>query len=66
MAPVATETNKQDTNDNLGLAELKAKATVQVEKRFNPFYSPSSGDDGDASYEYSQYKVHIDNNILNL
>jgi sulfonate dioxygenase len=26
-------------------------------KVFNPFYSPSIGDDGDDSYEHAQFKV---------
>lgn len=45
MAPVATNENKSAT------ANLKKEV-------FNPFYSPSIGDDGDDSYQYARYKVN--------
>ena len=51
MAPVATEPTRT-SYDNV--KSLKADAD---EKIFNPFYSPSIGDDGDDSYEYTRYKV---------
>ena len=54
MAPVATEKNDAQADR---IASLKAKAADTIEKTFNPFYSPSSADDGDSSYEYARYKV---------
>lgn len=50
MAPVATHDNAPAELDN-----------VQALKNsvFNPFYSPSIGDDGDQSYQYAQYKVSL-------
>jgi hypothetical protein len=45
MAPVATA-ERAPTEQNL-----------KQEPVFNPFYSPSIADDGDASYEYARYKV---------
>ena len=47
---------KNDTQEDR-IASLKAKAADTIEKTFNPFYSPSSADDGDSSYEYARYKV---------
>ncbi|GLB40278.1 putative taurine catabolism dioxygenase TauD, TfdA family protein [Lyophyllum shimeji] len=46
MAPVTVNQQPAPTEANL-------KAEVRV---FNPFYSPSIGDDGDNTYEHSQYK----------
>lgn len=46
MAPVAV-------NERAVPAEANPKAAAKV---FNPFYSPSIGDDGDDTYEYAQYK----------
>lgn len=51
MAPVA-DTTKTHSD---GIQRLKANS----EKVFNPFYSPSIGDDGDDGYEYSRYKVSV-------
>ena len=45
MAPVATKENPTSEN-------LKKDSGV-----FNPFYSPSTGDDGDETYQYARYKV---------
>ena len=45
MAPIATS-ERASTEQNL-----------KQEKVFNPFYSPSIADDGDASYKYAGYKV---------
>ena len=46
MAPVAT------TSAVNGMQ--RSKETI-----FNPFYSPSVGDDGDQGYEYAKYKVAV-------
>ena len=43
MAPVATSEHIEVASNS--------------EKVFNPFYSPSIGDDGNDSYKWSQYKV---------
>ena len=48
MAPVAVE------EKNAGTAVEKLKDDLKV---FNPFYSPSIGDDGDANYQYAEFKV---------
>ncbi|KAF9000670.1 alpha-ketoglutarate-dependent sulfonate dioxygenase [Cyathus striatus] len=47
MAPVATEK---------GLAPPDLKDTAKV---FNPFYSPSIGDDGDKAYRFAEFKPHF-------
>lgn len=47
MAPVAVSETPTPAQAN-----LKDDAKV-----FNPFYSPSIGDDGDDTYEHAQYKV---------
>ncbi|KAF8643264.1 hypothetical protein AX16_009148 [Volvariella volvacea WC 439] len=54
MAPVATQTEKtaQDVN-----AKAHAPHTEDDNvKVFNPFYSPSIGDDGDTTYRYAEFK----------
>ncbi|TDL20772.1 TauD-domain-containing protein [Rickenella mellea] len=48
MAPVADTTKSHPD----GIQRLKANN----DKIFNPFYSPSIGDDGDDGYEYSRFK----------
>ncbi|KAJ7592909.1 alpha-ketoglutarate-dependent sulfonate dioxygenase [Mycena floridula] len=48
MAPVAT-------NESAPAANLKV-AKAASDEVFNPFYSPSIGDDGDSSYEFAQFK----------
>jgi sulfonate dioxygenase len=53
MAPVATNTERAQKGPDL--QALKEDAS----KVFNPFYSPSIGDDGDASYKYAEFKVRI-------
>ena len=51
MAPVATQTSEQKTQNANG---QNLKSTQPI----NPFYSPSNGDSGDdAEYEYVRYKV---------
>ena len=61
MAPVATETQRQNEDPIKDLkAKINSESTVQkVIQSFNPFYSPSISDDGDATYEYERYKVSI-------
>ncbi|KAJ6623955.1 hypothetical protein B0H10DRAFT_2162282 [Mycena sp. CBHHK59/15] len=53
MAPVAT-------HDNIGVVpqptEGKLETLKDESKVFNPFYSPSIGDDGDDKYEFAQFK----------
>ncbi|EED79845.1 predicted protein [Postia placenta Mad-698-R] len=49
MAPVATTDNV--TSNGTDIASLKEAAKV-----FNPFYSPSAGDDNDGNYEFAKYK----------
>ncbi|KAK7436983.1 hypothetical protein VKT23_018798 [Stygiomarasmius scandens] len=48
MAPVATKTEFEQVS---AVQALKDEAKV-----FNPFYSPSIGDDGDADYKYAEFK----------
>lgn len=48
MAPVATT----DNDHAQPVTNLKEESKV-----FNPFYSPSIGDDGDETYKYAQFKV---------
>jgi sulfonate dioxygenase len=52
MAPVAT-------HENTTAEATKSKVEILKEenKVFNPFYSPSIGDDGDDKYEFAQFKV---------
>ncbi|KIK55139.1 hypothetical protein GYMLUDRAFT_248940 [Collybiopsis luxurians FD-317 M1] len=50
MAPVATNDKPAPTHD---VQSLKKEEDAQV---FNPFYSPSIGDDGDDTYVHAQYK----------
>jgi sulfonate dioxygenase len=50
MAPVAT--NDQPTTTANTLSQKKEENSVV----FNPFYSPSIGDDGDEAYVHAQYK----------
>jgi sulfonate dioxygenase len=53
MAPVATSTATERAPTESALKqEPVGKETV-----FNPFYSPSIGDDGDDTYQYAKYKV---------
>jgi sulfonate dioxygenase len=47
-------TSESTLASNLDKVHLKED---QAEKVFNPFYSPSIGDDGDNAYEFSRYKV---------
>ncbi|KAJ7285146.1 hypothetical protein C8J57DRAFT_1290560 [Mycena rebaudengoi] len=51
MAPVAT-------HENTTAEATKSKVEILKEenKVFNPFYSPSIGDDGDDKYEFAQFK----------
>ena len=62
MAPVATETQRSNVQDESTVKDLKAKINSEnnvqkVIQSFNPFYSPSIADDGDKTYEYERYKV---------
>ncbi|KAI3607882.1 alpha-ketoglutarate-dependent taurine dioxygenase [Moniliophthora roreri] len=50
MAPVAT--TKEAEADSV----QKSKDNLKV---FNPFYSPSTGDDGDTSYKYAEFKPYF-------
>ncbi|KAJ8072897.1 hypothetical protein PM082_016456 [Marasmius tenuissimus] len=50
MAPVAVEEKNAPT------AVDKLKDDLKV---FNPFYSPSIGDDGDSTYKYAEFKPHF-------
>ncbi|KAH6909157.1 alpha-ketoglutarate-dependent sulfonate dioxygenase [Coprinopsis sp. MPI-PUGE-AT-0042] len=55
MAPVATSTAKdQQTASSL-------KKPVEVQKTFNPFYSPPEGDNTGSDYKYAHYKPHFPN-----
>ncbi|THV07211.1 TauD-domain-containing protein [Dendrothele bispora CBS 962.96] len=49
MAPVATKTDSEPSSN---LEALKNEAS----KVFNPFYSPSIGDDGNTDYKYADFK----------
>ncbi|KAK7033258.1 putative alpha-ketoglutarate-dependent sulfonate dioxygenase [Favolaschia claudopus] len=51
MAPVATHDNTSEPTQAERIEALKNDAQV-----FNPFYSPSIGDDGDDKYEFAQFK----------
>jgi sulfonate dioxygenase len=51
MAPVATHDNASEPTQTERIEALKKDAKV-----FNPFYSPSIGDDGDDKYEFAQFK----------
>ncbi|KAF7374759.1 Alpha-ketoglutarate-dependent taurine dioxygenase [Mycena sanguinolenta] len=51
MAPVATHDNGTQRTQTERIEALKNDAKV-----FNPFYSPSIGDDGNDSYEFAQFK----------
>ncbi|KAJ7650086.1 hypothetical protein FB45DRAFT_974154 [Roridomyces roridus] len=51
MAPVATHETSNAPEQTRAVALKKEEAKV-----FNPFYSPSIGDDGDDTYEFAQYK----------
>ncbi|KAF5314818.1 hypothetical protein D9758_012152 [Tetrapyrgos nigripes] len=53
MAPVATTEQAEVP----GVQKLKEDAS----KVFNPFYSPSIGDDGDTSYKYAEFKPSFPN-----
>jgi hypothetical protein len=52
MAPVATHDNATQPTQADRVEALKSEAQV-----FNPFYSPSIGDDGDDKYEFAHFKV---------
>jgi sulfonate dioxygenase len=52
MVPVATQDNEKVASVSLKPAKTEDQAAV-----FNPFYSPSIGDDGDNSYAFSEFKV---------
>ncbi|TFK40178.1 alpha-ketoglutarate-dependent sulfonate dioxygenase [Crucibulum laeve] len=49
MAPVATSKTATEAVQ----LDLKAESAAKV---FNPFYSPSIGDDGDDTYKYAEFK----------
>lgn len=51
MAPTAVAVSETPVLPSNG------KAVKDEGKVFNPFYSPSIGDDGDDSYEHAQFKV---------
>ncbi|KAJ7928887.1 hypothetical protein B0H13DRAFT_968408 [Mycena leptocephala] len=51
MAPVATHDNATQPTQADRVEALKSEAQV-----FNPFYSPSIGDDGDDKYEFAHFK----------
>ena len=58
MAPVATENH----NAANGTTNTNGTSTIEALKKdaqavFNPFYSPSIGDDGNEDYPFAQYKV---------
>jgi sulfonate dioxygenase len=54
MAPVAT--NENASSEPTQAERIEAlKNDSQV---FNPFYSPSIGDDGDDKYEFANFKVY--------
>jgi len=36
-----------------------AQAHLEPSQLFNPFYSPSIGDDGDQTYTHAQFKVSL-------
>lgn len=36
-----------------------AEAHLEPSQLFNPFYSPSIGDDGDQTYPHAQFKVSL-------
>ena len=49
MAPVATQAPSAPVPTQV--------ETLKQDAQFNPFYSPSIGDDGDETYKFKQYKV---------
>lgn len=51
MSPVST-------NENASAPAAEVKNVK--ENVFNPFYSPSIGDDGDKTYQWAKYKVFLD------
>ncbi|KAJ6576676.1 hypothetical protein DFH09DRAFT_1149990 [Mycena vulgaris] len=54
MAPVATNEQVNTTEPPTNIERIESlKKEAQV---FNPFYSPSIGDDGDDKYEFAQFK----------
>jgi sulfonate dioxygenase len=55
MAPVATENHNGTTGTN-GTSTIEA-LKKDAQALFNPFYSPSVGDDGNEDYPFTQYKV---------
>lgn len=51
MSPVAT-------NDTVAPTPVNHKAAKKDDSKvFNPFYSPSVGDDGDDTYQFAEFKV---------
>ncbi|KAF7327966.1 Alpha-ketoglutarate-dependent sulfonate dioxygenase [Mycena kentingensis (nom. inval.)] len=59
MAPVATTESTAPVDR---IAALKAQNNVAADPAsqvFNPFYSPSIGDDGDDTYIHAQFKPHF-------
>ena len=59
MAPAVTIPDKSETSLASDLGKVNIKDQQAGAKVFNPFYSPSIGDDGDNSYQFSKYKVCI-------
>lgn len=51
MAPTAVVVSETPAPHSNG------KSVKDEGKVFNPFYSPSIGDDGDDNYEHAQFKV---------
>nr|GAT57367.1 alpha-ketoglutarate-dependent taurine dioxygenase [Mycena chlorophos] len=57
MAPVATTDDRESTPSVDRIAALKAEKAQAAEATvFNPFYSPSIGDDGDSTYKFADFK----------
>jgi len=56
MAPVATTDSVASNGTDIAALKAAAQPAVQV---FNPFYSPSAGDDDDDAYPYAQYKPYF-------
>ncbi|KAF7986465.1 hypothetical protein HWV62_31247 [Athelia sp. TMB] len=51
MAPVATQAPSASAPTQV--------ETLKQDAQFNPFYSPSIGDDGDETYQFKQFKPHF-------
>ncbi|KAJ7170816.1 hypothetical protein C8R43DRAFT_1085317 [Mycena crocata] len=59
MAPVATHDNTSAASEPTSADRIEALKNEN--KVFNPFYSPSIGDDGDDKYEFAQFKPSFPN-----